>query len=104
MTLCCRWADGSGIGKVMKTSNGFGSAHDWTPTIDSLQRLKPTSVPRLTKRSEERRVGKECRSRWSAEHYKKKGGNSTLNNDSEIKHEKTVHTAARETIDDTYEL
>ena len=24
------------------------------------------------KRSEERRVGKECRSRWSPEHYKKK--------------------------------
>ena len=24
-------------------------------------------------RSEERRVGKECRSRWSPEHYKKKG-------------------------------
>src|SRR5438876_10488287 len=27
---------------------------------------------RLALRSEERRVGKECRSRWSAAHYKKK--------------------------------
>src|SRR5690242_21851199 len=27
-------------------------------------------------RSEERRVGKECRSRWSPEHEKKKGGNA----------------------------
>src|SRR5437762_13868663 len=26
----------------------------------------------LTMRSEERRVGKECRSRWSPDHYKKK--------------------------------
>src|SRR5262245_66171852 len=26
----------------------------------------------VTQRSEERRVGKECRSRWSANHYKKK--------------------------------
>src|SRR6266511_4847128 len=27
-----------------------------------------------TARSEERRVGKECRSRWSPHHYKKNGG------------------------------
>src|SRR5437868_12891943 len=36
---------------------------------------KPYSRPNLIpkgKRSEERRVGKECRSRWSAEHEKKK--------------------------------
>src|SRR5438046_8849567 len=31
--------------------------------------MKPATTPR----SEERRVGKECRSRWSADHSKKKG-------------------------------
>src|SRR5476649_1760937 len=31
-------------------------------------------VRRLRHRSEERRVGKECRSRWSPYHYKKKAG------------------------------
>src|SRR5690348_10131403 len=29
--------------------------------------------PIPVERSEERRVGKECRSRWSADHYRKKG-------------------------------
>src|SRR5689334_24941954 len=29
-------------------------------------------------RSEERRVGKECRSRWSRYHYRKKGGESIV--------------------------
>src|SRR5438045_9632532 len=34
---------------------------------------RPTSPPaRPNERSEERRVGKECRSRWAAEHEKKK--------------------------------
>src|SRR5947209_17242952 len=30
------------------------------------------ATPSTQKRSEERRVGKECRSRWAADHYKKK--------------------------------
>src|SRR5690349_25099187 len=34
-------------------------------------------VPHLQERSEERRVGKECRSRWVRKHYKKK--NLSLN-------------------------
>ena len=33
---------------------------------DELKRLR--SMPRVRKRSEERRVGKECRSRWSPYH------------------------------------
>src|SRR4051812_50063710 len=33
------------------------------------------SLVDILKRSEERRVGKECRSRWSAYHYKKKEQN-----------------------------
>src|SRR5690625_7073253 len=39
----------------------------WTVTLTGERRL-----PRLAAlRSEERRVGKECRSRWGPEHYKK---------------------------------
>src|SRR5690606_41759918 len=34
--------------------------------------ILPASVPTIFVRSEERRVGKECRSRWSPEKYKKK--------------------------------
>src|SRR6266699_7074758 len=37
---------------------------NWAAAVDSIVRCAP--------RSEERRVGKECRSRWSPYHYKKK--------------------------------
>src|SRR5690554_7925412 len=37
----------------------------------------------LEQRSEERRVGKECRSRWSPYHYKKKEGADTQNSRNE---------------------
>src|SRR5688572_31712447 len=37
------------------------------------QRLGPLGLFGGQERSEERRVGKECRSRWGAEHYKIKG-------------------------------
>ena len=40
------------------------------PFIEQTPRSGGTWLPL---RSEERRVGKECRSRWSREHYKKKG-------------------------------
>src|SRR5437764_13088526 len=33
---------------------------------------RAAAVPELNRRSEERRVGKECRSRWSPDHEKKK--------------------------------
>src|SRR5215813_14969715 len=36
-----------------------------------------TAVPLRLPRSEERRVGKECRSRWSPYHYKKKNKKNT---------------------------
>src|SRR5687768_18190013 len=39
------------------------------PDAQAPHRFQP---PRRISRSEERRVGKECRSRWSAYHYKKK--------------------------------
>src|SRR5450631_4609794 len=38
------------------------------------QLKRPVLRPSCTRRSEERRVGKECRSRWSAYHEQKKGG------------------------------
>src|SRR3712207_9309516 len=44
---------------------------------DMHSRYKETSEGGLAVRSEERRVGKECRSRWSPYHYKKKSKNST---------------------------
>src|SRR5690554_8155928 len=37
--------------------------------------LDPVIRGQNEERSEERRVGKECRSRWAAEHYKKKDVN-----------------------------
>src|SRR5689334_14859967 len=41
-------------------------------TASSLSRLRPASAQRVPARSEERRVGKEWRSRWSPYHEKKK--------------------------------
>src|SRR5256884_5010302 len=50
---------------AMDRSLGFGSTpSDWTPYSDSISLRLPYSV----NRSEERRVGKECRSRWSPYH------------------------------------
>src|SRR5688572_32840005 len=40
--------------------------------------LHPDRAEVIAGRSEERRVGKECRSRWSAYHEKKDGGSRTL--------------------------
>src|SRR3712207_9126115 len=42
------------------------------PASASAARL-PQEYPRKPARSEERRVGKECRSRWSPDHLQKKG-------------------------------
>ena len=36
--------------------------------VDRIDTIDYKDVPRLRKRSEERRVGKECRSRWSPYH------------------------------------
>src|SRR5438046_7419537 len=44
-------------------------------TAESIPPLRPTSTflnPHLQTRSEERRVGKECRSRWAQKHTKKR--------------------------------
>jgi len=36
--------------------------------IEATSFVSPTAIPQLADRSEERRVGKECRSRWSPYH------------------------------------
>src|SRR5438105_200384 len=40
--------------------------------LSPMNEVKTLSLTRSSLRSEERRVGKECRSRWSPYHYKKK--------------------------------
>src|SRR6266542_6841919 len=52
-------------GRLVFLSSGMHLGGD--PDLDDLQWTRRRWNPR----SEERRVGKECRSRWSAEHYKK---------------------------------
>src|SRR6266487_3210531 len=42
-----------------------------TPRAASARAVSSAVSPAPTSRSEERRVGKECRSRWSPNHYKK---------------------------------
>src|SRR5438034_3454522 len=49
----------------LRTVRGWVSTYRGVPTI-----VRSTRLADL--RSEERRVGKECRSRWSPYHYKKK--------------------------------
>src|SRR5207248_3387511 len=51
--------------EVLKTSA-------FTLAFSTSQRLRTTRASARTFRSEERRVGKECRSRWSPDHEKKK--------------------------------
>src|SRR5690554_7969275 len=50
------------------------SARMFTPATMRLRALSPnlTSFAAMSSRSEERRVGKECRSRWAPYHQKKK--------------------------------
>src|SRR5471032_2508683 len=43
------------------------------PAMSDVKRTPSSTAPESA-RSEERRVGKECRSRWSADHQKKKFG------------------------------
>ena len=51
--------------------DAFAAAHKHGATGQLLNRLFQRSFA-VAKRSEERRVGKECRSRWSPDHEKKK--------------------------------
>src|SRR5438105_14564657 len=55
-------------------SAGARSASRFRPGYHCIpgRRRAAVSQPRGRSRSEERRVGKECRSRWSPEHYKEK--------------------------------
>src|SRR5438034_10198718 len=56
---------------LLLAANVFNIAADLAGMADAAQML--TGIP---SRSEERRVGKECRSRWSQYHQKKKEGNA----------------------------
>src|SRR5438270_5119381 len=51
----------------------FGRQQDFDPHVDSMVRVQAGRLrTKLAERSEERRVGKECRSRWWPYHEKKK--------------------------------
>src|SRR6266542_3408346 len=68
---------GWGFGPGTVTS---GSGSRWTgyaPYVDALKAGRNTALDRMVSeaRSEERRVGKECRSRWSPYHEKKNMNN-----------------------------
>src|SRR2546425_13150234 len=81
--MAIRGAPAIGVAAAMGIALGFRSADDDSPgtrrpRFESLARLltstRPTAVnlswavERMRRRSEERRVGKECRSRWSPYH------------------------------------
>src|SRR3712207_6045456 len=68
--------NGAGKTTLFNLLTGFDQPNtgSWSYNGRSLGKLAPHQVARLgvvrTFRSEERRVGKECRSRWSPYHYK----------------------------------
>src|SRR5438067_9771900 len=71
MTLTATVASGFDAGGARRSSCGksgpfFGSSVSIAATTPST--VATTSTALMRKRSEERRVGKECRSRWAAEH------------------------------------
>src|SRR5438132_13677249 len=60
---------------ISSTTRGCCAACRVFPSPGSTTRIRPARPKwrsSSTRRSEERRVGKECRSRWAAEHEKKK--------------------------------
>src|SRR5256886_17368390 len=57
------------IQKFVQQHHGFVPKTSWIAHVKALRGL-PTRRA-ANRRSEERRVGKECRSRWSPYHYKK---------------------------------
>src|SRR5882724_13507755 len=61
-------AANKGIALMPLLTNLVGDA--WQP--EAIENLAHGPAKRQDRRSEERRVGKECRSRWSAYHEKKK--------------------------------
>src|SRR5574337_995142 len=54
----------------------FRASYGKKPQVTNTAR-QAASLPGDISRSEERRVGKECRSRWSPYHYKKKNNSDT---------------------------
>src|SRR5438034_2134509 len=66
----------------------FGK-HQFKDIKHSVEECKDKDMTYSAPRSEERRVGKECRSRWSRENEKKKAGSSY--NDVSSKHSNDVN-------------
>src|SRR5438093_12337328 len=58
----------------MCSSDLLAPASPWVRSLAARAAWSCSALPPTGRRSEERRVGKECRSRWSPEHQKKKGG------------------------------
>src|SRR5437016_13641512 len=59
-------------GHAHLTRPGYAIEYDFFDPRDLKPSLETRALAGLYFRSEERRVGKECRSRWSPYHYKKK--------------------------------
>src|SRR5437588_11651128 len=69
----------AGIARAVRFKSSSSTSRNFSPTAPPARSSPaplPTNAfaaPRRPARSEERRVGKECRSRWSADDDKKKG-------------------------------
>src|SRR3712207_9474934 len=57
---------------ALAQTDGAGKLLDANPALAALLHVPLPRLAGKPLRSEERRVGKECRSRWSAYHYKKR--------------------------------
>src|SRR5690348_17453077 len=55
-----------------QVARGIRAPEQWHPVHDHPPDMDLRAARRVAQRSEERRVGKECRSRWSPYHEKKK--------------------------------
>src|SRR3712207_7423719 len=64
----CSFSEPSGVRTEICVGNADGSAQRQLTTGPSFGNDHPAWSPDGSKRSEERRVGKECRSRWSPYH------------------------------------
>ena len=67
--------------KLKLQQGGLASFQDAVGALRELGRFEDDTIAHVaTGRSEERRVGKECRSRWSPYHSKKKKKKNTQKN------------------------
>src|SRR5690348_18236947 len=62
----------SGVAELIKVLKAAGERHARDTRVVFVSASPPQIGSAIRKRSEERRVGKECRSRWSPDRQKKK--------------------------------